>query len=334
MQKILFPLIQAGSGSDIFTYNLIFGLNNSSIHADVQYLPRWSGYVPSVMGKICKSEGYDIIHTNSWNGFGFKRDIPMVTTAYHVVHDPIFAPYTTLPQRLYYRHIFKCEEKSLKYSDIVTVISRYTQRKLKEIYSFSESQLIYAGIDSSVFTPSFIQKNELLIDEKITVLLYVGNHLTRKGSDLLEPIMKELGDEFLLLTTAGLRTKGSIQSDNIRFLGKINLEGLVRAYNICDILLFPSRLEGFGLTVAEAMACEKPVVTTNSSSLPELIVDGKGGYLCPMDDVSAFAEAVRHLAEDENLRTRMGRFNRQRVLDMFTIEKMTKEYIRLYRKLV
>jgi glycosyltransferase involved in cell wall biosynthesis len=99
------------------------------------------------------------------------------------------------------------------------------------------------------------------------------------------------------------------------------------------MLLFPTRLEGFCLSILEAMSCGIPVVTTNTSSLPEQIFDGKGGYLCPVDDVKAYAEAIRHLAEDENLRSRMGRFNRQRVLDHFTIEKMTQEYIKVYRKI-
>lgn len=332
--KILFPLIKAGSGSDIFTYNLVSGLMDSSIQANIQYFPRWAGYHPSVMGKMCDTSQYDLIHANTWNGFGFNQNIPLVTTAHLNVHDQGYKQYTTLCQGLYYRHIFRCERNSLECSDIVTTVSRYTQKKLKEIFEFSDSKLIYNGVNPMVFTSSFIPKSKLKIDETTTVLLFVGNHLRRKGSDLLVPIMEELGENFLLLTTAGLRTEKSIEFKNIRSLGKLNLQGLICAYNLCDILLFPSRLEGFGLTVAEAMSCGKPVVTTSCSSLPELIIDGKGGYLCPRDDVRAYADAIRHLAEDENLRFQMGKYNRQRVLDMFTIDRMTKEYINLYRKII
>lgn len=331
--NILFPIISAGSGSDIYIQNLVWGLINESINAHVQNLPQCSGHVPRIAGRLCNYLGYDITHTNTWNGYGFKGNIPMVTTEYHVVHDPLFRPYTSQLQRLYYRKIYGCEQKSLACADQVTVISQFTQKKMEEVFGYSDSQMIYCGIDPSLFIPVEIPKSNLKMKEKTMVLLFVGNHLRRKGSDLLEPIMKELGDDYILLTTSGLRTENKIKFNNIRSLGKLDLKGLVRAYNLCDILLFPSRLEGFGLTVAEAMACGKPVVTTDCSSLPELVIDGKGGYLCPMDDVSAFAEAIRHLAEDENLRARMGRFNRQRVLDHFTIEKMTREYIRVYRKI-
>lgn len=332
--NILFPLIKAGSGSDIFSHNLVSGLKNSSINANIQNFPFWTVFFPQIANKLQKLKDFDLIHTNSWIGYGFKKDIPTITTEYHVVHDPLFRPYLSRLQRLYYCHIFLNEQKSLACADKITSISKYTHKQLERIFGYSDSEMIYCGIDTTIFSPLLVSKDELQIDEKKSVLLFVGNHLRRKGSDLLEPIMKELGDDYILLTTSGLRTENKIKFNNIRSLGKLDLKGLVRAYNLCDILLFPSRLEGFGLTVAEAMACGKPVVTTDCSSLPELVIDGKGGYLCPMDDVSAFAEAIRHLAEDENLRARMGRFNRQRVLDMFTIERMTKEYIRLYRKLI
>lgn len=59
-------------------------------------------------------------------------------------------------------------------------------------------------------------------------------------------------------------------------------------YNFCDILLLPSCREGFGYAVAEAMACGKPVICTNSSSLPELVMEGKGGFLCEQDNIEDF----------------------------------------------
>lgn len=331
--RVLFPLVSAHSGSDVFVSNLVSGLNTSSVKAKIQHLPEWSGYIPSLTRRLFNSSEYDIIHANTWTGYGFKRNQPLVVTEYHVTHDPLLKPYTTFSQRTFYRHIFRCEQKSLDSADQVTTISRYTQKKLKEIFGYSDSHMIYCGIDTSLFSPAEVQKKDLNIDETTTVLLYVGNHLRRKGADLLEPIMNKLGDDFLLLTTSGLRTKGTHLSKNIRPLGKTGIRDLVRAYNLCDILLFPSRLEGFGLCVAEAMACEKPVITTNGSSLPELVEQDKGGILCDIDDVAGFAEAVRYLAEDENLRAQMGGYNRQRVLERFTREKMAHEYVTLYSQL-
>lgn len=328
--KVLFPLVSADSGADIFTSNLVSGLNAISIKADIQYLPVWSGFYPRSAGWLHHSSGYDIVHANMWNGFGFKNDIPLMVTEYHIVHDPLYAPYCSPVQKLYYNLIYRYERKSLESADQVTTISRYTRKKLEEVFGYSDSHMIYCGIDRSLFTPSREDKAEWNIDEETTVLLYVGNHLRRKGADLLEPIMRELGDDFLLLTTAGLRTRQQTLADNIRSLGRIGVRDLVRVYNLCDMLLFPSRLEGFGLCVAEAMACGRPVVTTNTSSLPELVEQDKGGVLCEIDDVSGFAQAVRYLSEDENLRKRMGAFNLNRVKSMFDRTMMVNNYADIY----
>ena len=336
--NILFPLVRAGSGSDIFTYNLVTGLNNLSVHADVQYLPGWTGYVPSLMGRICRPEGYDLIHANTWNGFSFKGLLPVVVTEHLIVHDPFFNKYKSVPQRIYHSKIFYDERRSIFNSDVVVNISRYTQEKMKEIYGYDDSVLIYNGIDEGLFKPlnmddlQFRKKYNLPTGKKI--LLFSGNPTIRKGGDLLPRIMKEVGDEYILLMTGGLRKEHVQTGQNVISLGKLTLSELIEVYNACELFLFPTRLEGFCLSVLEAMSCGLPVVTTNVASLPEQIIDGKGGFLCRMDDVKAYADAIHYIAEDENLRVRMGRFNRQRVLDMFTLEKMTENYIKVYNRII
>jgi glycosyltransferase involved in cell wall biosynthesis len=331
--KVLFPLVAADSGSDIFTATLASGLTKMSIPAEIHHVPAFTGYFPEFAGFFTETSGYDIIHANLWNGFAFRCDLPLVSTEYHVVHDPLFAPYTSHTQRLFYRRLFTHERKSLGLSDKVTVISRYTRKKLEEVFGYSDSALIYCGIDTSLFAPLQVDRAAWGIDEGKTILLYVGNHLRRKGADLLAPIMKNLGDDYLLLT-AGLRSGQKDQAGNIRDLGRVGIHDLVRAYNLCDMLLFPSRLEGFGLTVAEAMACAKPVVTTNASSLPELIELDKGGILCDLDDVAGFADAVRYLADDEDLRGTMGSYNLNRVKGEFDQQRMIQQYISLYRRIL
>jgi glycosyltransferase involved in cell wall biosynthesis len=329
--KILFPLIRAGSGSDIFTANLISGLKKKSISAQIYNTYPWSVLVPAVTMKMMGAQDYDIIHGNTWNGLLCEKNIPFMVTEHHVIHDPTFLSYKTKQQILFHKFIFRNEKLSLNRADRVTCVSNYTQKKLEQVFGLSDSRVIYNGIDTQLFRPLHQVQEKSDVFSKKTILFYVGNLSNRKGADLLIPIMKELDEGYHLFTTTGLRGFRNLRGVHIKNLGKITLQHLIRAYNFCDIFLFPSRLEGFGLSVAEAMSCGKPVVTTDCSSLPELVVDGKGGYLCPMNDVQAFADAIRHLAEDENISARMGKFNRQRVLDMFTIDKMTREYIHLYQ---
>ena len=101
-------------------------------------------------------------------------------------------------------------------------------------------------------------------------------------------------------------------------------------YRSKDLLLMPTVREGLPLAVLEAMACGLPVVASDCSSLPELIDHGKGGFLCPVGDVAAFAEKVNLLAESPALRREMGEYNRARVERMFTLDRMASEYEALF----
>lgn len=76
------------------------------------------------------------------------------------------------------------------------------------------------------------------------------------------------------------------------------------------------------------------MVATDCSSLPELIDHGKGGFLCPLGDVDAFAEKVNLLAESPALRREMGEYNRAKVERLFTLERMVLEYEELFEKVI
>lgn len=89
---------------------------------------------------------------------------------------------------------------------------------------------------------------------------------------------------------------------------------------------------GFCLAATEAMPFGFPVVATDCSSLPELIDNGKGGFLCPLGDVDSFAEKINHLAENPKLRREMGDYNRVKVESMFTLEQMADHYEELFEK--
>jgi len=82
------------------------------------------------------------------------------------------------------------------------------------------------------------------------------------------------------------------------------------------------------------MACAKPVVSTNCSSIPELIIDKKGGFLCEVDNIDEIVEKIRILAADSSLRKEMGRFNRERVERHFTLKQMAENYLKLYQEVL
>jgi len=332
--NILIRQVKGNSGIDVWAQNLCNGLNQAGHQCTLDLKSSVFEFFPGLLSVSCNKTDADIVHSNSWNGYVFKGEQPLVITEHHVVHDPAYDPYRTRAQKAYHRWVYRSERKSFDVADAVTVDCEYTKKVLEEVFGYFDAHLVYVGIDEKLFRPFVPQMNALDIPEAKTVLFFAGNLSQRKGADLLPVIMNQLGDEFLLLVASGQKQGSVLGCNNIVNLGRLSLDQMVVIYNRCDIFLTTSRLEGFGLSVAEAMACGKPVVATNCSSLPELVVDGKGGFLCQIDNVNDFAKRIRLLSIDENLRREMGTFNRKRVEKMFTIKKMTEEYLTLYRSLL
>lgn len=331
--KICFELIEAGSGADIWTINLSRALRALGAETVINTYPYVYQFCPGLLGFKRKSTKTDVVHVNSYYGFVFEREIPLVVTEHHVVHEETYRRYTNLPQKIFHRMIYNFEKKSFAAANRITCVSDYTKNKVREVFG-RDAVRIYNGVDTAVFHPKVAASGILGIPSGKTVLLFVGNLSRRKGSDMLPKITRALGDKFCLICTSGLRRDVERVEENIYIVGKLSQEELVDHYNSCDMFVFPTRLEGFGLGVAEAMACGKPVVATDCSSMPELVVDGKGGFLCEMDNVEEFAEKIRILAADPVLRKDFGAFNRERTERLFSLDRMAKDYLDLYESLL
>lgn len=99
-----------------------------------------------------------------------------------------------------------------------------------------------------------------------------------------------------------------------------------------DLFVFPSRSEGLGSTLLDAMDCGLPVVATRVGGIPDVVRDGETGLLVAMDDEAGLAAAIAGLARDPARREAMSRAARARALE-FGPERMVESYARLYREL-
>jgi len=327
--KIVFKIIKANSGSDIYFERLKQLLKTTNIEAEIIYYHWFFQFCPFLLKIFSKNSDGDIIHSCAEYGWPFKeKNKPLVVSLLHSVFDESFKDYTSFGQKLFYLLIVRPNiKKTLKATDKIVAISYATKKSFIETYGYKNIQIIYPGINLNKYK-SIKTKNV----NKRFKLLFVGNLIKRKGSDLLPKIMKLLGNDYVLYYTSGLRTKppSDFNLPNMVPLGKLSEKELIKKYNECCTLLVPSRLEGFGYQIAEAMACGKPVITTNCSALPELIIDKKGGFLCEIDNVNDFVEKIKTLFENKYLMKQMGQFNRRRILDKFNLKKMGKKYKQLY----
>ncbi len=333
--KIWLPTIRGDSGADVFTRRLAQALRRRGIEVEVSWFSTTYQFAPFLLRTFIPPPGTQIIHANSWSGFAFKRPgIPLVVTEHLNVFEPSYRPYKSLAQHIYHETLIRrYVAASLRAASAITTVSHSLASSFAKTWSHHPVQVIHNWIDTKAFVPPGPDANHGLRPFR---LLYIGNFSRRKGTDLLPSIMKELGPDFELHFTSGLRgAEGLPLAENMVPLGRISQEGeLIRAYHRCDALLFPSRLEGLPLAPLEAMSCGRPVVAANTSSLPEVIEDQVTGILCPPDDVGAFVAACRKLADYGQVRRQYGQAARRRAEELFSEERIIPQYMALYARVL
>jgi len=103
-----------------------------------------------------------------------------------------------------------------------------------------------------------------------------------------------------------------------------------RVMQAADIFVLTSVGEAFGLVLAEAMACGLPIVGSNSGAIPEIVEDGKTGFLVTPLSPEGFADAIDKLAHDASLRLRMGAAGRRRAQQLFSVESHVRHMLEVY----
>jgi len=238
---------------------------------------------------------------------------PFVVT----VHDLSFLFYPqNFPslKRLYLRTV---TQWSVQHAQRVITISENTKHDVMRVYGISPEKvdMIYYGLDP-IFRP--------LPDEQVAefrskrglperFMLFVGTLEPRKNvARLVEayarlpqprPALMLVGGKGWLYDEIFARVEALGLVGEVIFAGYVPGEELPWWYNAAELFVYPSVYEGFGLPPLEAMACGTPVVTSNASSLPEVV--GQAGQLVAPEDTEALAEAVSRVLADAELRESM-----------------------------
>jgi len=326
----IFSPMATGSGAYVVHQMLEAGIPGYNV---CSYNPWWT-VAPPALSLLCRATRQDIIHTTpDYAIFNARKEVPLVITFHNYVLDAYMAGYSSPLQRLHYSTDLKWfTERACRRATVITAVSRFTAQLVKtELGLQTNIRVIYNGIDEHGFSPAKTGQRS----GKTVKVLFSGNLSRRKGVDLLPGILKQLNPGVELMYTTGLRCKHRLPEHPLLFcVGQVPYSDMPELYRQADMLLFPTVREGFGLAAAEAMACGLPVVATDCSSIPELVVDGKGGFLCPTGDATQFAGRINELAESATLRRHMGEYNRTRVEEKFTLQRMVNEYRELFEEIL
>jgi glycosyltransferase involved in cell wall biosynthesis len=220
-------------------------------------------------------------------------------------------------------------------SQMNTTISEAATHRFSNEKIFPKNKIITVpnGIDTNKFTPNLIKKQ----NDGPFRWLTVGRLVEQKDYPTLISAFSRIENSILYIAGKGplhkalqLQVNQAGLNDRIYFLGAYeNIENL---YCQVDGFVLSSINEGYGLVVAEAMACELPVVVTDSGGPREIIGSGDmEGLLVPINNPDALAQAMVRIESMSFLeRQDMGRKARQRIKDKFSIEQIVTRWEQLY----
>ena len=217
---------------------------------------------------------------------------------------------------------------TLMNADNVIAISKESADNVQNLVS-KDVEIIYEGIDVERFRPIKVTKPKQNIILTVGVLSKLN--LKRKGFELLVKCIPYVVKEFsnVKFVFVGKKKGGyPVLRDLIEKLGILDYvdfkgykpdEELIRLYNQCTIFALPSIHEGFPTVISEALACEKPVVSTRLSAIPEVVVNYETGILIGKpQSPEELACAIVTLLKIPSLRTKMGENGREIIAQRFS----------------
>ncbi len=287
-------------------------------------------------------KNYDAYHLANQliAGLAYYRNVsaPVIT-----VHDLIHYCY---PNNFMVKQLSRALYSGIRKGATVIAVSRATADDLVAWgISPAKIKVVHEGISTSFRVLSDLElmqfRHKYALSENRRYILHVGSDERRKNVITLIKAFHRLKtlapmqDVRLIkvnpfsprdrkaITELGLE-KDVIQIDHVPD------EDLVAVYNMADVFVFPSFYEGFGFPPLEAMACGTPVITSNTSSLPEVV--GDAGITLAPDDVYGLANAMQRLLHNDSMRqdmTKSGLAQAKR----FTWERCAEETFNVYKNL-
>lgn len=274
--------------------------------------------------KATSQQHFDIYHAlNQTLSFLVKDRHHSVITVHDIIEllEPQAKAASLLNRYLY---------SGISRADHLIAISRFTAQTLREYYGVPEDRIsvIYNGVGKEFHPiPNFpmtiacqMLRHEFKIPIDKRVILHVGSDHPRKNVITAVRAFATMQHKlpqtvFIKVGTPGIAAGRSTLleeidrlgiREHIRFVGSVSGERLNELYNLAAVLLYPSRLEGFGLPPLEAMASGTPVITTNAMSLPEIVGDNRrfgaqAALVRDPDDIDGFAADIVRVLEDGQL---------------------------------
>lgn len=271
---------------------------------------------------------YEIFHPTYYDTYYLKKSVksPIIITCLDLIHEKFITEDTAT--------ILK-KEVVLRRADVIIAISESTKRDLISIYGLPSDKIRVIHLANSLSSPRLSD-----IYPGPPYLLYVGmRNLYKNFTFFLHAITPILRNEDVILICAG---GGEFTKEELSLMEKLNVidkvkherasdHNLQKLYSNAIAFIYPSKYEGFGIPVLEAMACGCPVVCSNTSSLPE--VGGDAALYFDPDDMNSIYQTVLNVTNNSIQRELMKKSGLYRVTS-FSWDKTVYKTLALYKSLV
>ncbi|MBE6370457.1 MAG: glycosyltransferase family 4 protein [Lentisphaerae bacterium] len=294
-----------------------------------------------------KKEKFDVVHTHSSKAgiigriAGRMADVPMVV---HTIHGLAFGPYDGfLKNQLYIR----AERYAAKRCDRIYAVAQamIDQCLAVNIGRPEQFKVVYSGMELDRFLnakPDPALRAELGIPENRPVVGAVARLFPRKGYEDFFPVAARVVQAcpdtcFLIMGDGPMRSEYEKKvaelglKDQVFFAGLVSPDRIAEYIALTDLVAHFSLKEGLPRVAVQALAEGKPVVAYPLDGTPEVVLDGKSGFLTPPGDHEAAAAAVVSLLKQQEKRQAFGEFGRNLVRDKFPWRKMSDFLIEDYR---
>jgi len=233
---------------------------------------------------------------------------------------------------------------SIKKSDAITTVSEFLRdATVTEFRIDNPIDVIHNFVDTDEFVPDpNSPMRERLAPDGQRVLMHVSNFRKVKNIPTIVEVFAEvrkrssarlvlIGDGPERAAVERLATELGVNEDVV-FLG--DQEYVSRILPAADLFMLPSEHESFGLAALEAMSCGVPVLGSRIGGLPEVIEDGKTGFLCSPDDITCMSEIALKMLNDEPTRAEIGANARARAVARFNRDHIVDQYVNVYNRLL
>ena len=268
-----------------------------------------------------------------------SRLVVTVHDAAYFEHHAHRRNFANFKQQLKWRLLFATLARTV---DVFHTVSQFSAERFATFFPSIRDRLrvIHNAVPERFFLPVNARGQEFIARHGLTGKRYVlvpGGLHYRKNADLVLrawPVLRERASDVTLVISghcdpALLARVEGLKS--VQLTGFVEDDELAALYHAAQVVWFPSRYEGFGLPVVEAMACGTAVVASNSSSIPEIA--GKDALLVSPNSLEENVDALESVLKDSSLRARLGANGRKRAAQ-FTWPRAAAQLHELYSSLV